>query len=89
MTHTKEPKYLVTGIKLYEISSPEGVIRTAANKTVKELSAVNRNKIVDDIEQYRRLQQLKYSRDLGCEIEVDVFYTENLYKKPSKQTGDV
>ena len=68
MTHTPNPKFKVLSITLYDVEYEDG------HKRANYLTTINKTKLVEDIEDYRRLLALKYSRDLNKTIEVELTY---------------
>lgn len=86
MTHTHNPQFRVTQVILFEVTYLDE-IRTPDRKRLEKLSIIKRNKLVNSIEEYKRLQELKYSRDLAKEIEVNVVFTDKLEGdlKPTKR----
>ena len=68
MTNTQNPKFKVLSITLYDVEYEDG------HKRANYLTTINKTKLVESIEDYRRLLALKYSRDLNKTIEVELTY---------------
>ena len=68
MTHEPEPRFHVTQVRIFAVLTEDG------SKKAEFITEVKRDKKVADLEQYRRMQELKYSRDLNKQIEIQLNY---------------